>query len=235
MSTLLQGVNEVLKKTDVLDSGAELASLTDDARQLFIDTAVQSLNEVLDELYSLARITKPNQLAEATITLVATDQDYALNSNLILLRREFHLIDETNDHVIEILGDDGYRKLVQGDLGQDDTGLPSMAAIRPTDGELWFDRAPTANEAGRVYKYRYDTDLELTLAADTFPFSETVFRAVVPCAAELYKLHRHLEFSQGLFNRNLARAARYLRKIPPRDTYGKGVDGVNITDPMVEL
>jgi len=72
MKDLLNGVNEVLKKTDILDSDSGLlTSLTDSGKQVFIDTAVQVINETLDELYSTAQITKPNQLREATITLVA--------------------------------------------------------------------------------------------------------------------------------------------------------------------
>ena len=88
---------------------------------------------------------------------------------MTMLRSEYHLIDETNDHIIYVL-EDGYYRIVQGDLGQDDTGLPSYCAISPINGRLYFDRAPTATEAGRVYKYRYDTDLSLSVATDDVLF-----------------------------------------------------------------
>lgn len=232
--TLLNGVNEVLKKADVLDSDSgTLADLTDSGKQTFIDTAVQVLNEVVDELYSLAEKPKPNQLAESTITLVTGDQDYALASDLVVLRTEFGLIDETNNQVITVLDD--YRALIHGDLDQNDTGLPTFAAIRPTDGELWLDRAPTANENGRVYKYRYDKELELSVAADTFPFGNTVFRAIVPAAAELWKLYHHREFSQGLFDGSMGRAARLLRQVPARDSWMPSHGAFDATDPLSDF
>src|SRR3990167_10276901 len=132
--TLLNGVNEVLKKADVLDSDSGLlTSLTDSARQTHIDLAVQVLNEALDHLSSASEQPKPNQLAEATITLATGDRDYAMNAGVVRLRNEFHLIDQTNNHQIAILGDDGYRQIVLGDPELNDTGLPSPAAIRPTD------------------------------------------------------------------------------------------------------
>ena len=221
--TLLNGVNEVLKKVDILEGDTGLlTTLTDSPRQIFIDTAVQSLNEVVDELYSVLDKPKPDQLAEATITLVTDDQDYALATDLVALLPNFGLIDTTNNHVIAILDDndfDGgaYRQLILTDLDQDDTGLPSRAAIRPTDSELYMDRKPTAAENGRVYTYRYTKELELVLAADTFPFGNTAFRAVVPAAAELWKLHRHREFSQGIFDASIGRAARSITKMPKKD------------------
>jgi hypothetical protein len=231
--TLLEGVNAVLTKVDVLDSDSGLlTSLTDSARQTYIDLAVQVLNESLDHLYSAAEKTKPKQLGEGTITLIAGDQDYALSSAVVILRREFHLIDETNNHTIAILDDDGYRQIVMGDLEANDTGLPSCAAIRPTDGELFFDREPTAAEAGRIYKYRYDKELELTLAADTFPFGNAAFRALIPAAAELWKLYRHQEFSQGLFDSSLARAARMVLMLPASESWMPGRSGGNSTDPL---
>lgn len=230
--TLLNGVNEVLKKVDVLDSDSGLlASLTDSARQTHIDLAVQVVNETLDHLYSAADKPKPKQLGEATITLVTSDRDYALNAGVVLLRREFHLIDSTNNHQIAILGDDGYRQIVMGDPELNDTGLPSAAAIRPTDGELYLDRAPTSAENGRIYKYRYDKELELTVAADTFPFGNAAFRALIPAAAELWKMYRHNEFSQGLFDASVARAARFVLMLPARDSWMPQRGG-HSTDPL---
>lgn len=233
MKELLDGVNEVLKKTDVLDSDAGLlTSLTDSARQVFIDTAVQVLNEVMDELYATAQITKPEQLKEATITLADGTQEHSMHSSLVMLRTEYNLIDETNNHIIYLLGEDGYWQQILGDLDQDDTGLPSYAAINPTNGRLRFDRTPTSVEAGRVYKYRFDQDLELIDKDDQFPFTNTVFRAMIPAATELWKFYHQQEFSQGLYNRSMSRAARYLRQLPPRTSYAPRQAGTNPTDPF---
>ncbi len=230
---LLDAVNEILIKVDIIEGDTgRLTTISDSARQVFIDTAIQSANEVVDELYSLLEKPKPNQLAEATLTLVTDDQDYALASDLVTLLTDFGLVDTTNNHVIAIDDDeDAYRKLILTDLNQDDTGLPSIAAIRPTDGELWMDRKPTSSENGRVYNYRYNKELELVVAADTFPFGNTVFRAMVPAAAELWKLHRHKEFSQGLFDASMGRAARLITKVPMRSSWRPG-HSTNHTDPL---
>ena len=144
--TLLNGVNELLKKVNIIDEDAGIfATLSDSANQTFIDLAIQSINESVDDLYSVSRQPKPEQLAENTITLVTDDQDYVLQTDLIRIRREFGLIDQTNNHFITILCEDGYRHIIIGDIEQDDTGLPHWASIRPTDGELFLDRKPSAS------------------------------------------------------------------------------------------
>jgi len=230
---LLDGVNEILRKTGSLDSDAGLlTTLSDSARQTYIDLAVQVINESMDELYSLPGLSKPKVLKESTIILETGVQDYGLKSDLITLRREWNMVDETNNQFITILGDDGYRQLTLADLEQDDTGLPHAAAIRPTDGRLWLDREPTSAENGLEYKYRYDRDLELTAACDEFPFKPTVFRALVAGAAELWKRERHQEFSQGLFDAHLGRAARLLNRTSTRTSWMPAHGGFNVTDPM---
>ena len=230
--TLLDGVNEVLKKARVLDAQGELSTLTDSARQMFIDTAIQSINEVLDDLYIGAGASKPNQMREATLTLVTNQQHYVLPSSMIRLRTDFDLIDETNSHIIYLLEDNGYNRIIRGDLEQDDTGQPSFAAQSPIDGRLVMDRKPNSVAAGRIYKYRYDRDLELSVATDSFPFNSATFRALVPAATEMWKLHNEREFSQGLFDASVARAKALLRKVPIRTSYRARRGGANITDPM---
>lgn len=233
MADLLDGVNEVLKKTGVLDSDSGLlSSLTDSARQTFIDSAVQALNESMDELYSVTNISKPKQLKEATITLATNIRDYSLHSGLVLLRREYHLIDETNNHIIGIMDESGYWQIVRGDLEQDDTGLPAFCAISPVNGRLYFDRIPTANENGRVYKYRFDKDLELTAKNDEFPFTNAVFRALVPAAAQLWKLNHQKEFAGDIFRASMARASRLLRRQPANTSWAPRRISHNMTDPM---
>ena len=156
-----------------------------------------------------------------------------MQSDLVTLLTDFGLVDATNNHVIAINDDeDAYRQLVLGDLDQDDTGLPSVAAIRPTDGQLWMNRAPTSVENGRVYKYRYNKELELVLAADTFPFGNAVFRAVVPAAAEIWKRLRRKEFDDAMFAASMGRAARLLTQVPVRDSYRPGYGSMMSTDPL---
>lgn len=217
--TLLNAVNEVLKRTSSIDSGGVLSSLTDSSRQPWVDIAVQVWNEIMDELYSTAQLSKPQQLASSTISLVTSTRAYAVAADFVVFRREYHLYDSTNDHYIFMLGEGGYNSAILNDPDEDDTGLASHAAIRPTDGKIYLNRTPTSNENGRSYTYRYDKDLELTSASDTFPFTDAVFRALVAPASELWKLEAHNEFRPEVYNWGVGRAARLLREIPPRESW----------------
>lgn len=212
--TLLNAVNETLKRVKVIQS--DLASTTDSSIQTEINATIQVINEGIDELYSYAKKGMPNEQASSTLTLVLSQRDYALASDLIVLH--FPLIDETNTQFIyEFPG--GYDDMLLLDPEQDDTGLPYYAAINPTNGQLHLDRAPTSTEAGRVYTYQYEKDLVLSADADTVPFNNAVFRSMVPVWAQLYKRERQNEFDQPLYNAGLGRASRYLSLVEPRKSY----------------
>jgi hypothetical protein len=219
MATLLDAVNEVLKKTGLIAGDAgELQSLTDSARQRGIDLAIQSIGEGVDELFTACGIAQPKQQAEGTLTLQTNVRAYELPDELVRLR--FPLIDKTNSqYVLEFPG--GYNALLIYDPKQDFAGLPYYACIRPTDGWLYFDRTPTSAENGRVYTYQYDKDLTLDEATDVFPFNATVFRAMISPWAQLWKreMRGASEFDSALFTKNIARAARLLRMRPARKSY----------------
>jgi len=218
MKTLLQGVNELLKLAKLIqgDSGL-LTSLTDSPRQVWVDNAVQAWNVVVEELYSTTSVPQPKELAENTITLVTDTRAYQLQSDLVLLHWPF--LDETNGQYIEE-APGGYLKLVESQpVPADFTGLPLYGAIRPTDSFLYLDRIPTASENGLIYKYRYDKDVSLSLAADVFPFSDTVFRALVPAATELFNLYHRREMSDAVYRVSMGRAARNLTQTPQRTSW----------------
>lgn len=220
-ATLLDGVNYVLKKAKLVSGDAgELTSLTDSARQGWVDIIVQSWNETVEELYSVTEGSMPKELAENTITLVASDRDYALATDLVSLH--WPLLDETNGQKIyEYNG--GYLALVNTQpIPADHTGLPIYGAIRPTDGQLYLDKIPTSSEAGLVYKYRYEKDVSLSAADDSFPFENAVFRALVPAVTEIFNLHHRKEFNEGVYALSMGRAARFLSKIQPRKSYLPG-------------
>lgn len=205
--TLLDGVNEALKRVKIVrgDTGA-LTSLTDPAVQTHIDLMIQMWNESLDDLYG--DTIKPKELAESTLTLATGDRDYALQTDLVELK--FPLIDETNGNYI-FEWEAGYMNLVTVQNIPDSwEGLPYYAVIRPTDGELYMDRIPTAQENGRIYKYRYDKDLVLAAAADTMPFTDAVFRAMVPVVAQKFSRERKRAFNEDEFRSSLGRAAALL-------------------------
>ncbi len=227
--TLLDCVNEVLKRVKVINSNGLLTSLTSVAKQPYVDIAVQVWNETIDQLYRDIKEPRPNILAEDTITLVTDDRDYALPVDLTLLH--FPLLDETNgQYIIKYPG--GYLSLVNNQsIPSNYTGLPELGAIRPTDGRLYLDRIPTVNENGLIYKYRYSKDTELLVATDTVPFSDVIFRALVPAVAEKWKLENKREFNGGVFKRSIGTAAGYLRTTPQNHSWLPQYGGNSVTDP----
>ena len=215
--TLLNATNEILKRVGIIAGDAGLlTSLTDSARQKSIDTAIQVTNEGIADLYVASNSALPNKQAESTITLVTGTRNYTLATTLVMLR--WPLIDRTNNqYITEYPG--GYNAMLIGDMEQDDTGLPHWAAIRPTDGALFMDRAPTSVENGRVYTYQYDKDTVLTLLTDTVPFGDEVFRAMVPAWAQLWRRDRQNSFDEPIYRRAVGDASLRLRKLPMRDNY----------------
>lgn len=215
--TLLQACNEILRRTGVVAGDAGLlTTLTDSARQVSIDQAVQVVNEGIGELYSTAEIAHPNQQAESTVTLLLATRAYSLAAGLVRIR--WPMIDKTNTQwLLEYPG--GYNAELLGDPEQDDTGLPHYAAIRPTDGKLFLDRAPAAADVGKVYTYQYDKSLLMTLAADTVPFNDDVFGAMVPAWVQLFKRERRNEFDDKLFRMSIGRASRLLTQKQMRTHY----------------
>jgi len=228
MATLLNGVNEALKRLQIINS--DLSTLTSGGKQIPINIAIQVWNELVDELYSLSSEPFPEELASSSITLTASDRDYSLASDLNQLR--YPLIDQTNgDYITEYPG--GYLQMVVDQtIPSDYTGLPQNASIRETDGELYLDRIPTSTESGKVFTYWYDKDLELTLLTDTFPFKDVVFRALVPAATELIKSQMQNKFSRTAFDKSISRAAKYLTQKQERESWlPKRSNAIN-TDPL---
>jgi hypothetical protein len=215
--TLLNCTNEILKRLSIIAGDAgDLTTLTDSARQVAIDVAIQVVNEGIDDLYTASGVSMPKGQGESTVTLVTGDRDYALASGLVRLR--WPMVDKTNTQFL-FNYPGGYNAMLLADPEQDDTGLPMYGAINPTDGELNLDRAPTSVENGRVYTYQYDKDVSLSLAADTVPFGDAVFRAMVPAWAEMWKRERRREADPELLRRSIGRAATMLTQTEPRDSY----------------
>lgn len=228
--TLLNGVNEVLKRVGEIQGDASaLSSLTDSPRQAYIDLAVQVWNELIDEAYNAADQPLPSILAEATITLATGDRDYALNS--AVSRLYWPLLNETTGQNIEEYPG-GYMAMVAEQITPASyTGLAQFAAIRPTDGQLYLDRIPTADENGAVYKYRYEKDGVLSAASDTMPFSDKVFRAMVPAVAEMWRRRRERDFDEALAAGSMARAISLMTMVPRRTSYARQRwSGVTVAD-----
>lgn len=215
--TLLDGVNEILKRAGLIAGDASLlVSLTDSARQVGIDQAVQVINEGVDELYTTVPTAKPNEQGESTIVLVAGTKAYTLATDLAALH--WPLIDKTNRQYIYEYGP-GYDELLRTDPAQEWTGLPYAGVIRPTDSKLFLDRAPTSVEAGKVYTYQYDKNLGMSTAAATMPFGDDVFRAMVPAWEQLWKREMRSEFDEVIFKASIGRASRMLNTSSERTSW----------------
>lgn len=215
--TLLDSTNEILKQVGVIAGDAGLlTTLTDSARQVSIDLAVQVVNEGIDELYTTAEIAQPNEQNEATITLLEGINAYALNAALVQLR--WPMVDRTNSQFLyEYPG--GYNAMLLADPELDDTGLPHYGTIRPTDSQLFIDRRPTAVEAGRQYAYQYDKNMGLALAGSQVQFNDAVFRAMVPVWVQMWKRERRGEFDDEKYRISLGRASRLLTQKQMRSHY----------------
>ena len=134
------------------------------------------------------------------------------------IERYLQLRDKTNSQRIhEYPG--GYNLMLDLDIEQDDTRLPHWAAIRPTDGKLHMDRAPTSAENGRVYTYQYDKDTGLTLFSSAIPFSDAVYRDMVPAWVQLFKRENRNEFDEQLYKMAMGRASRRLTQKQQRTSW----------------
>ena len=226
MKTLLNGINEVLKKVSIINSNTLLTSLTNSGKQVFIDNAVQAWNEVTDQLYSKDDILRPYQGAEDSITLVAGTRTYGLPDDLIQLRWPLH--EETQGvYIYEYEG--GYEELRQILVQPANyTGQPLSAAISPIEKELFIDMIPTSTEAGYKYTFLYWRDTVLERATDQFPFDDGVFRAMVPAVVEVYKLNQtgtstsiNAQVQNATFKASFGRALRMVKQAPANRTYIK--------------
>jgi len=223
--TLLNGVNEVLKKVQIVDSNYLLTSLTNSGKQVFIDNAVQAWNEAVDRIFSKAKIMKYYQGAESFITLVAGTRTYSLEDDLVQIR--WPLQDETNGlYISEYPG--GYEELRHlTPQPSNMTGTPFYGAISPMEKEIYLSSLPTSTDAGNVYKYLYWRDTVLENANDQFPFSDAVFRAMVPVVAEIWKLLQQNKFHTGIVKLNYGAAIRELKQQPASEFYVKRTGVVN--------
>lgn len=230
--TLLQGVNEVMKRMGYIKGNSgELASLTDSQRQTTIDQVVQAWNRLLIEIYDASEIALPDELAEDTITLATGDRDYALASDLNQLR--FPLVNQSNgNEIFEYNG--GYTQMFRDQtIPANYTGQSTLAAIRPTDGQLYLDAIPTSNENGDVYTYQYDKSITLSLATDTFPFKDDVFNALISACAETVSRYKKRSFDEGEYNRSTGLAISLMTQQPQRAFWTPiRSSGENITDPL---
>lgn len=195
--TLLGFVNDVLTRTGMVqgDSGT-LSTLTDSARQTDINRAVQITNEVVMTLYSFSSF--PKEVAEGTITLSDGTRAYSLPSDFEQMHgesyRERVLKNASNNFFMyEYKVRNGalspYAQMYHDQLDFSDyKGQPLHWALSPLADEIYVDMTPGAEQAGDAYTFLYDKDIRLSVAADTFPFSDSVADTLISVVAYLWGL-----------------------------------------------
>lgn len=210
MTTLLTAVNAVLNRTSITSASGEVASLTNSGKQVYIDTIVQIWNEVTDTACNMMGIPHIGETGTSTITLVTDTREYAIPSDLVQIR--WPLIDYTNGHYIrEWPG--GYEQMrIDQFTPAEWTGLPYAAALNPTTNMLRMDRTPTSAENGNQYNLLYDKDLAISADADTIPFNDAVYRALVPVVTEVFERRNRNDFDEQEYRSNLSRALSFMNK-----------------------
>ena len=117
----------------------------------------------------------------------------------------------------------GYAQMLRDQpVATDFIGDPSFYAISPVNGDIRFEREPTADQAANTYNALIETVQQLTstLATEEFLWSDTVTRALVPVVAETHTRTMKKEFDAAQFSRYLARAASHARKNQRRARWG---------------
>ena len=223
--TVLEGVNKVLKRVGVITD--DLASLTNDEIQRDIDLTVDNWNEATQELYTIANISFPKERKSFDLTLVLDQREYDGDGNEISTDVEeiiYPGINEFNgNRVWQYPG--GFERMRQIQIIPSQwVGLPYFAALNPETGLLRLDRAPDqrtidAQSPNIVYKFPYDKRLSLTAAADNFPYSDSVFDALVPVVSGMFRLERNAQPLNLLFPSHYARACHFLSRKREGDSY----------------
>jgi len=235
--TLLQGVNEVLKRLgDIKSNSGELSSLTDSQRQVQIDLAVQVWNEVILDLYDSCEEQLPKEMSTSTITLATGDRDYSLPTDMTYIR--WPLKNDSNGYLIQEYPGGWQQMLLDQLQPANFTGRPFYGCIRPSDGLLYLDRIPTAADNGLAYTLYYDKSLIMSSAASVYPFSDDVFTELVPAVAEKIKMERDNQsdakysVSEKKYSKSMGKAAAKVSMNVARNYYSPDRGYGNTSDPM---
>jgi len=216
---LLAGVNDVLKKVQIVSTTNPLTSLTHSGKQVFIDNAISSWNEAIDQAYSKSKVLRPKQGGEDSITLVENQREYDLPCDMVQIRWPLHNVTK-GIYIDKYPGEyEELRTLLVQPSNY--TGQPQTGAISPIDGVLYIDMIPTSAEAGDVYEFFYWKDTGLSRKTDVFPFSDTVYRALVPVVSELWRYNQNQRMSGDIAKLNYGRAIRALKQEPEETAWIK--------------
>ncbi len=234
-TTLLDVVNRVLQRAQIVNPDAPLTSLTSSAVQVDVDATVLAANQIIQEL-GADHANIPRPFADTEIVLVDGQREY----------------DTPNDFEGIVPNDDGYKLMVDrehsywvrewpgefydmatgqlkstGYAGSTNTeeswrGMPTFWTINPTTAKFRFNTAPTDKEAGRKLHYFYKKSFIKDQPADTFPYTDQVMMLLETAIFEEYSKRRRNQWSNDERDGSMAKARRYAKTNGSKRQWGWG-------------
>jgi len=213
-------VNDTLKEASIIQGDAgEFTSFTDSARQIDIDMAKSSINDVIQEIYSIPNSLPRSQL-EGRFTLATGKREYSTETDFEMMA--FNVIRNQDDGRFIVPYPGGWQQMWNDQIiPADFTGQPIFWVINPENGKFRLERSPTSTEAGQIFRYIYVKTLSLSDTTDLLPFSDQAAQSLTPAFAQVFKRKRDPQnFDPGLFQTSLARGIRYITQRPQSESYG---------------
>jgi hypothetical protein len=160
----------------------------------------------------------PFDTAEGTITMVTDTREYAVAADFERMAED-RMMQRTDGYFLDPYPG-GYKAMWrQQFIPTSYTGRATYWAFNPTDETIRLDRIPTSEENGDVYTYLYEKTLYYSLAADVFPFSDTVARNLVPCVKQIWQRQTRDMFDANAFAVAMSQAVQMLANVETRSSY----------------
>lgn len=218
--TLVDVVNKVLLRARVLDSAEDtLTSLSKGSIQIDIDTAVDSINDVIREVVSLADL-MPYKTNEGSITLATGTREYALPAGALEIISK-NLVERGEGHWAAPYPG-GYEAMFSTQVDPDSyTGQPSYWVINPVTDYFRLDNTPTAAENGDIYYFLYTSGITVSLFNDTFPFRDGVMDALLKSVVQNFMKTTSMgeTFDAADYMRGLGQAVQAIVHTPKQRKY----------------
>lgn len=251
--TLLDGVNEVLMRARKIDQ--PLTSMVDPGVQTWINIATSTWNDAIMGLQKTDAFN--GEVVEGEIVLKDGDalrqqlgdfegaeeaREYDLPEDFVQMRgkrpRDMVFLDQEESRRIYPYPGEQYadeqRLFVVQSVPEKVKGFPTWYVILKTKRRFRLDKWPGAEEAGKVYKYRYERSLFMRNPTDKFPFHDQVIQALFESVAQGIRDKLNGQFNLVEFENSVGQATafasqrekkngyahRYYHQ-PPRKNYSK--------------
>lgn len=218
MATLLDVVNNVMRRVRLIDSQDEVLLDFDDNRlRVDVDMIIDAVNDTIRYIYDYGKI-PPHVVQTGTITLSATQRGYNAPDDFHRMVSE-SFIDQVKGHrLCEYPG--GFKQLFEDQLVPDNyQGQPLYWAISPSKN-IRLDKVPGPEFDGDEYSFLYEAQLNFVLHTDVLPMSEMTIRDMTPAIVQMYKKDSDpTSYDSNAFMSSVAMAVASLHAQPIRPTY----------------